>query len=55
MVLQDKVVVVNKFYPFEAQVNTLIEVLKTIPVEEDRLDKEQRTLLAKLRQTELDL
>jgi len=55
LIREDKVVVVNKFYPFESQVNTLIEVLRTIQVDEARLDKEQKLLLSQLRQFELKL
>lgn len=51
----DKVVVINKFFPFESQVNTLIEVLRTIPVDENKLDKDQKILLTQLRQIELKL
>ena len=55
LIREDKVVVINKFFPFESQVNTLIEVLRTIPVDEDRLDKDQKLLLNQLRQIELKL
>ena len=52
---EDKVVVINKFYPFESQVNTLIEVIRTIEVDENKLSKEQLLLLNQLRQVELKL
>jgi len=52
---EDKVVVINKFYPFESQVNTLIEVIRNIEVDENKLSKEQLLLLNQLRQVELKL
>jgi len=55
VIREDKIVVINKFYPFESQVNTLIEVLRSIPVDESRLDSEQKLLLSQLRQIELKL
>jgi hypothetical protein len=52
---EDKVVVINKFYPFESQINTLIEVIRNIEVDENKLSKEQLLLLNQLRQVELKL
>jgi len=47
---QQRLVVINKFYPLEAQINLLIELLSQIAVEDSRWDDDARAILAKLPQ-----
>lgn len=47
------VIVINKFFPMESKVNTLIELLKQIDYDPDKLDKKQVKFIEQLRQTEL--
>jgi hypothetical protein len=44
-----RIVVVNKFYPVENQVSTLIEIVLGLPVPPGLLDDEQAKLLDRLR------
>lgn len=55
-ILEDqRVIVINKFFPLEAKVNTLIEILRTVQPDVEKLDSSQRKLLEKLSQTELEI
>lgn len=53
-ILEDqKVIVINKFFPLESKISTLLEILKVIEVDASRLDPGQNKLIQKLKQTEL--
>lgn len=46
---EQRIVVVNKFFPVENQVSTLIEIILTLPVPEGMLDEDQAKLMDRLR------
>jgi hypothetical protein len=48
LVEAQKMVVINKFYPLETQVNTLIEVVLKLPVQPETLSPESQKLLVRL-------
>lgn len=50
-----KVVVVNKFSSLESKINSLIELLQHIPLDESLLDEKQKQFLYHLKQTSLQL
>ena len=50
-----KVVVVNKFLPWESKATTLMEIARGLEADESLLDENQRKLLQKLKQTEIQL
>ena len=50
---ETNVIVINKFLPLESKVNTLLEILKEIDLDESRLDAKQLKLIQKLKQTTL--
>lgn len=52
---EQNVAVINKFFPVESKVGALVEILRTIEVDEAKLDEAQRKLLHKVRQTEITL
>lgn len=52
---EQNVAVINKFFPMESKVGALVEILRSIEVDEARLDETQRKLLHKVRQTEISL
>jgi hypothetical protein len=52
---EQNVAVINKFFPMESKVGALIEILRTIEVDESKLDETQRKLLHKVQQTEITL
>ena len=50
-----KIVVINKFYPLESRVNILIEVLRQVEIDPMVLDIEQGKLLQQVKQLELNI
>lgn len=53
-ILQDQnVIVINKFFPMESKVTTLVEILREIPVDPEKLDPKDLKFIEQLRQTEL--
>lgn len=52
---EQNVVVINKFFPMESKVGALIEILRQVEVDETKLDENERKLLHKVRQTEIQL
>lgn len=55
LIEEQNIVVVNKFFPVESKVNTLMEILRSIEVDTSALDPAQQKLLVKINQTELQL
>ncbi|MEM0999604.1 MAG: hypothetical protein AAGN35_21280 [Bacteroidota bacterium] len=55
LIEDQNIVVINKFYPRESKIGTLIEILRTIEADVNRLDSAQLKLLRKVQQTELQL
>lgn len=54
-ILEDKnVIVINKFLPLESKVNALMEILKTVDLDETKLDSSQLKLINQVRQTTLE-
>ena len=53
-ILESKnVVVVNKYYPLDAKISSLMDILSVITIHEEDLSEESIALLHKLKQTEL--
>ncbi len=50
-----KVVVINKFFPLESKVNVLTEILRGLEFEPSLLDESQRKLVQKIKQTQIQL
>ena len=53
IVLEERMVIINKFYPLESKVNTLAAVIRQIEVNDDLLTDEQIKLVARLREAPL--
>jgi hypothetical protein len=47
------IVVVNKFFPLEGKINTLIEAIETLPIKTEILNNEEQKLYFQLRQQKL--
>lgn len=47
------IVVVNKFFPLEGKINTLIDALEALPISVDILSSDEQKLLFQLRQKKL--
>ena len=46
---QQQTIVINKFYPLESQVNTLVELVSRLPIEPEVLDEEQLKVFRQVR------
>lgn len=47
------IVVVNKFFPLEGKINTLVEALEALPISTDEFNPEEQKLFFQLRQKKL--
>lgn len=55
-ILKDtKVAVVNKFYTTDGKITCLLEILKTIAIDESKLSDKNRKLYQEVAQTELEI
>lgn len=55
-VLKDtKIAIVNKYYTVEGKINCLIDILKSVSIDQSRLNEKNQKLLLELHQTELNL
>lgn len=52
IIQQNKVAVVNKYYPIEGKVNCLIEILKNINLNPDQLSEKNKKFMVELLETE---
>jgi len=49
LIQDEKVVVINKFYSLDGQINTLLDILKSLDTDESSFSPEQMTLFRKLK------
>lgn len=55
-VLKDtKIAIVNKYYTVEGKINCLVDILRSISIDQSRLHEKNQKLLLELLQTELNL
>jgi hypothetical protein len=52
---KDKVAVVNKYFSKEGKINCLVDIIKSIDVDKERLSDKNRGLYQELSQTKLEL
>ncbi len=50
---KEYIVVVNKFFPLEGKINTLVEALEALPISTEVLTAEEQKLFHQLRQQKL--
>ncbi len=50
-----KVIVVNKYYAVDGKINCLLDILKSVDIETERLSPKNKNLYLELAQTELEL
>lgn len=55
-VLKDtKIAIVNRYYTVEGKINCLIDILKSVSIDQSGLTEKNQKLLSELHQTELNL
>lgn len=52
---EQKVIVVNKFYPLEGKINCLIEILKTVELDTSKFKEKSKDLFIQLTQNQISL
>lgn len=55
LLLEQQVVVVNKFYTVETKISALTDIARELPWNEDQLSAESKKILSDIRQTALPL
>ena len=50
---EEKVAIVNKFFPLDGRISSLVEILRSININRDRLSEKNRILYQEISQTEL--
>lgn len=51
---EQKIMIVNKFYTTEGKINALLEILKTVDLDQSRFTEKSQQLYAEITQTELN-
>ncbi len=49
VVHDQKTIVINKFHPIEGKVNTLMDIVRDLPMDEEQLSDEQKKLVDQLK------
>ena len=52
---EEKVAIVNKFFPLDGRISSLVEILRSININQDRLSEKNRILYQEIFQTELEV
>lgn len=50
VVMDQRMIIINKFYPLETKINTLVEIINSIELNEEAVPEELHTLLKKVRE-----
>jgi len=50
-----KVAIINKYFSHEGKINCLLDIIKLIEIDEERLSEKNQILLSSLAQTKLEL
>ena len=53
IIRERRVIIVNKYYPVDGKINSLLEIIRLIEVDPARLSEGNRKLYAELSQTEI--
>jgi hypothetical protein len=50
---EHRIIVVNKYFPLEGRINSLVEIIRSLPLDPQQLSDKNRQLLALLQQATL--
>lgn len=54
LVMEQRVILINKFYPLESKINTLADIIREIEVDEAALSPDQISMVKKIKSTPKD-
>ncbi len=49
MVKSEQIIIINKFFPLESKINTLVDILKVLEIDKNKLEEHQVRLLDKVK------
>ena len=49
MVMEQKMIIINKFFPLETKINTLTEIIRELEIEMEEVPEELHSLLNKVK------
>ena len=52
---EKRVIIVNKYYPIDGKINSLMEIIRTIDINPEDLSEGNRKLFAELSQTQINV
>lgn len=52
---EHRVAIINQYYPLEGKINSLVDILREIPVDVQKLSEKNRKLYYELQQTDLKI
>lgn len=52
LVMQEKMIIINKFFPLETKINTLSDIIREVEIDESLLSEEQQRLVQRLKAEE---
>jgi hypothetical protein len=50
IVMQEKMIIINKFFPLESKINTMIEIIRDLEMDDEKLSEDQMKMVQKLRE-----
>ncbi|MEM6630051.1 MAG: hypothetical protein AAF694_10290 [Bacteroidota bacterium] len=50
MVMSEQIIIINKFFPLESKINTLMDIIRAIEIDESLLEPNQLKLLHNLKE-----
>jgi hypothetical protein len=51
VIQEEKVIVINKFYPLESKINTLMEIIREVEIDDSLLSQAQLSLVKKVKES----
>lgn len=52
IVMEEKMIIINKFYPLESKINTLMDIIREVPFDESLMSEDQVKMMQKVKATE---
>lgn len=53
IVMQEKMIIINKFFPIESKINTMMEIIKDLEMDMEKLSKDQLKIVTRIKTAEI--